>query len=58
MKVSGFWSLAGLVVTGLIVADLILHPTGTGAAFKGITGLTTVTGNQLIGAPSGKLAGS
>jgi hypothetical protein len=49
MKVSGFWSLAGLVVTGLIVADLILHPTGTAAAGKAITGVTTPVGNQLIG---------
>ena len=49
MRVSGFWSLAGLVVTGLIVADLVLHPSGTAAGFKGITTLTTNTGNQLIG---------
>jgi hypothetical protein len=49
MKVSGFWSLTGLVVTGLIIADLVLHPSGTSTAFKGVTGLTTATGNQLIG---------
>lgn len=49
MRVSGFWSLAGLVVAGLIVADLVLHPPGTKAAFGGITTLTTNTGNQLIG---------
>ena len=49
MKVSGFWSLTGLIVTGLIFADLVLHPSGTSTAFKGITGLTTSTGNQLIG---------
>jgi hypothetical protein len=49
MRVSGFWSLAGLVVTGFIIADLILHPTGTKTAFLGITTLTTNTGNQLIG---------
>jgi len=49
MKVSGFWSLTGLVVTGLIIADLVLHPSGTNTAFKGVTGLTSSTGNQLIG---------
>ena len=49
MRVSGFWSLTGLIVTGLIVADLVLHPTGTTAAFNGVTGLSKNTGNQLIG---------
>jgi hypothetical protein len=49
MRVSGFWSLAGFIVTGFIVADLVLHPTGTSAAFTGLTGLEKNTGNQLIG---------
>ena len=49
MRVSGFWSAVGLIVTGLIVADLVLHPPGTKVAFKGITGLEKNTGNQLIG---------
>lgn len=49
MKVTGLWSLAGAVVVGLIVADLITHPAGTQTAFNGITGLANNTGNQLIG---------
>ena len=39
MRVSGFWSAVGLIITGLIVGDLVLHPQGTSAAFTGITGL-------------------
>ena len=53
MKVSGIWSLAGLVVIGWIVADLLGHASGTTAAFNGITGLTTVAGNQVTGAKNG-----
>jgi len=49
MRVSGFWSAVGLIITGLIVADLVTHPTGTKAGFAGITGLSKNTGNQLIG---------
>lgn len=49
MRVSGFWSAVGLVITGLIVADLVTHPTGTNTAFSGITSLSKNTGNQLIG---------
>ena len=53
MKVSGIWSLAGLVVIGWIVADLIGNGAktgGTAAAFKGVTGLVSTTGNQVTGA--------
>lgn len=49
MRVSGFWSAVGLVIVGLIVADLVLHPSGTSTAFSGITTLEKNTGNQLIG---------
>jgi len=52
MRVSGFWSFAGLIVVGLIVADLVLHPSGTSTAFAGITGVAKNTGNQLIGTPA------
>jgi hypothetical protein len=52
MRVSGSWSLAGLVVMGLIAADFLLHPQGTKAAFTGVSGITKSTGNQLIGTPS------
>jgi hypothetical protein len=46
---SRFWSLAGLVVAGIIIADLLTHPTGTTAAFNGVTGLEKNAGNQLLG---------
>ncbi len=49
MRVSGFWSAVGLIIGGLIIADLVTHPTGTNTAFQGITGLSKNTGNQLIG---------
>jgi hypothetical protein len=52
MRVSGFWSAVGLIITGLIVGDLVLHPTGTSAAFTGITSLEKNTGNQLLGSPA------
>ena len=52
MRVSGFWSAVGLVIGGLIVADLVLHPTGTKAAFGGLNGITNSAGNQLIGTPA------
>ncbi len=49
---SKFWSLAGLAVIGIIIADLVIHPTGTSAAFTGVTGLESNVGNQLLGSPS------
>jgi hypothetical protein len=49
MKVSGFWSLAGLVVIGWILVDVLANPTGTKAAFNGITSLTSTTGNLVTG---------
>jgi hypothetical protein len=52
MRVSGFWSAVGLVITGLIVGDLVLHPSGTTAAGGVITGVTKNTGNQLLGTPA------
>jgi hypothetical protein len=49
MKVSGFWSLLGLVVVGWILVDVLANPTGTSAAFKGITNLSSTVGNQVTG---------
>ncbi len=45
--------MTGLVIIGLITADLVLHPTGTATAFSGVTKLAGNTGNQLIGSPIG-----
>ena len=49
MRVTGFWSLAGLVVLGLIAADIWLHPTGTNAVGNTLIAAEKNTGNQLIG---------
>lgn len=49
MGVVGFWTLAGAVVFGLILADIWTHPAGTNAAGNAIIQLEKNTGNQLIG---------
>lgn len=48
-KVTGFWSLAALVVVGIIIADLVTHPAGTSTGFSTVTGLERNAGNQLLG---------
>jgi hypothetical protein len=49
MRVTGFWAAVGAVIFGLIVADLLTHPTGTKAVASGINQLEKQTGNQLLG---------
>jgi hypothetical protein len=49
VRVTGFWALAGLVVVGIIVADVLIHPAGTKAAGGTIVSLEKNTGNQLLG---------
>ncbi len=44
-----FWSLAALVVGGLIVADFLTHPTGTTAAANGVSSIVTPSEKGLIG---------
>lgn len=51
---SRFWSIAGLVVIGIIIADLITHPSGTSTAFNGVTGLESNVGSQLLGNSTAK----
>ena len=51
MRVTGFWSMMGLIITGLIIGDLVLNPKGTATAFHGLTQLSGNTGNQLLGSP-------
>ena len=46
---SKFWSLAALIVGAAIILDLTTHPSGTSAAFTGVTGLESAAGNQLLG---------
>jgi len=43
---SKFFSLAALVVGGIIVADILTHPTGTAAASSGIN---TLVGSSISG---------
>ncbi len=49
MRVTGFWGAVGAVIFGLIIADLVIHPTGTKTIANGVTTLERNTGNQLLG---------
>ena len=51
-KVSGVWSAIGAVIIGLMLADVLTHPTGTRAAGSVLSGVSKSTGNQLIGVPA------
>lgn len=46
---SRFWSLAALIVGGIIVADILTHPAGTQAAANGLASITTPTTHALLG---------
>ncbi len=53
MRTTSILGLAGLVVVGLIVADVLLHPTGSATAFNGLSGLVVPSEQGLLGqAPS------
>lgn len=41
-----------LVVSGIIIADVLIHPQGTQAAADGVVGILTPTYNALLGQPS------
>lgn len=43
------FAIGTLVVFGLMLADLVRNPKGTGALLGGINTLTKNTGNQLLG---------
>jgi hypothetical protein len=50
----GFLTLGALIVGGVIVADVLSHPTGTAAASSGISGLEVPALNGLLGvSPTG-----
>jgi hypothetical protein len=42
-------SIVALVIGGIIVADILIHPSGTSAASKGITGVESPAFNALLG---------
>lgn len=46
---SRFFSLAALIVGGVIVADILIHPAGTTAASKGVNQLWSTTTSGLLG---------
>lgn len=46
---SQIFSLAALVVGGIIVADILIHPTGTMAATNGLAQITTPAESSLLG---------
>ena len=46
--------LAGLIVVGVIIADLITHPTGTTAAGNAINQLASTSVSGLLGTAPGK----
>jgi hypothetical protein len=46
------FSLAALVVGGVIIADILIHPAGTQAASTGVSGITTPAFNALLGKTS------
>jgi hypothetical protein len=49
MKPTNFWALAGLVVVGWFLVDILAHPTGTSTLFTGINNLTKTTGSSVSG---------
>ena len=50
---AGIFGLAGLVVIGIMVADIWKNPAGTKAASAGIAGIATPAESALLGvAPS------
>lgn len=54
MRPTNFIGLLGLVVIGIMLADILTHPQGTSAAANGLVALTVPTEAALLGrTPSG-----
>ena len=49
MRPTSLIGLAGLIIVGVIIADLITHPTGTQAAAGGINQLAVTSVSGLLG---------
>lgn len=45
-------SIASLVVIGVIIADVLIHPSGTNAASQGAVGIEKPALNALLGSTS------
>jgi hypothetical protein len=52
MRVTGFWSLTGAIVFGIIIADLVHNPTGTTALANAGTSAEKISTNALLGQTS------
>lgn len=49
MRPTTLIGLAGLVVLGLIVGDVLLHPKGSATAFNGVSALVIPSEQGLLG---------
>lgn len=49
-------SIGALVVAGIIVADVLIHPQGTQTAFNGAAALEVPAVNGLLGSTTAKAA--
>lgn len=56
MRGGAIASAFALVVVGVVIADILTHPSGTQAATNGIAGILTPTYSALLGGsnPGGK----
>lgn len=52
MRPAGLLGLAGLIVVGVIVANFIIHPSGTKAAGTALVNIEKPTLNALLGKTS------
>ncbi len=50
--ISRVFVLAGAAITGIIVADILIHPAGTTAAGNALVGIEKPTTNALLGVAS------
>lgn len=49
MRPTSLLGLAGLVVVGIIIADFLIHPSGTTAAANGLVNVTKPAEGALLG---------
>jgi hypothetical protein len=52
MRPTSILGLAGLVVVGVIIADFLIHPSGTTAAANGLVSIEKPSFNALLGSTS------
>lgn len=51
MRPTSVLGLAGLAVIGMMLADVLIHPTGTQAAANGLVSIFTPAEQALLGTP-------